>query len=786
MSIENTEQANRSLDRRTILKSMGVAGVAGAVGLGTGSVAAETNRPKVAAADAPETPHVRGSTDQVLVIGATEDAILELRDSDDQPVETATADEFGSYAFRNVDSDETYSVVEDPDGDEVTLADEVSVFARDYVPPQELYDNQTLTETPEGEIDYIEMRDGTKLACQVRLPPVGSEPYGTLILYDGYAPSVGGGLFDEVGLFGYAVVAVNKRGSQCSGGKFDLWEYLQWLDGYDIVETVAAQEWCDGVGLVGASYSGYSQFYAAAPQPPSLDAIAPGVPVGDFYRDVGWPGGILNNRFATGWAEERDVQNAPFAEDSRGDVDERVDDDELCYFNQLLRGQNAPTRARLEETPYDEEFFQERAAWNFVDDIEVPTLLMTSWQDEQVGSRTTRLLERFEGHPVHFIGINGDHGAMEAFIPDILDFFTFYLDKEVPRDFDGSYEDALAEYQATPYRIYWEKDQDKQTRFSTDYADWPPGETWRLYFQPDGSLGDTPPETDDASSSYEFVSPDSDDQQLSRENGRLVWEPDPAAEHISFVTDPFPTDHTLVGSGLVELWLASTADNTDVQVDLIEVRPDGQETYVQSGWLRASQRAEDDSQALPRRPWHTHKPEDEEPLGDGFERLRVEFHPFAHIFRRGSRLKVAVTNPGGVRDLWAFDVLDEEATNEVAHTAEMPSKVELPLVSGERAALRTRPECGDLRNQPCRESPDGALELPEVAGVVPEDIDGDGLYEDLTGDGTVTVADVQTLFENLHTPEIQDNAWAYNFSESSPARVTVFDVQALFTRASDI
>lgn len=57
----------------------------------------------------------------------------------------------------------------------------------------------------------------------------------------------------------------------------------------------------------------------------------------------------------------------------------------------------------------------------------------------------------------------------------------------------------------------------------------------------------------------------------------------------------------------------------------------------------------------------------------------------------------------------------------------------------------------------------------------------DGLYRDLTGDGQLTIADVQALFEYLHAEEVQAYAPVYNFSQTNPNRVTVFDVQALFT-----
>jgi len=65
----------------------------------------------------------------------------------------------------------------------------------------------------------------------------------------------------------------------------------------------------------------------------------------------------------------------------------------------------------------------------------------------------------------------------------------------------------------------------------------------------------------------------------------------------------------------------------------------------------------------------------------------------------------------------------------------------------------------------------------------PQDLDGDGLFEDITGDGSLDIVDVQVLFESLDTPEVQDNAAAFDFSGTG-GRVSVFDVQALFTRLS--
>lgn len=64
----------------------------------------------------------------------------------------------------------------------------------------------------------------------------------------------------------------------------------------------------------------------------------------------------------------------------------------------------------------------------------------------------------------------------------------------------------------------------------------------------------------------------------------------------------------------------------------------------------------------------------------------------------------------------------------------------------------------------------------------PIDIDGDGLYENVSGSGEFGIHDVQLLFENLDSERVQQNADIFNFSGSDPDHVTIFDVQSLFKR----
>jgi hypothetical protein len=84
------------------------------------------------------------------------------------------------------------------------------------------------------------------------------------------------------------------------------------------------------------------------------------------------------------------------------------------------------------------------------------------------------------------------------------------------------------------------------------------------------------------------------------------------------------------------------------------------------------------------------------------------------------------------------------------------------------------------------ESHDDPADGPEAIGDfenAPTDPDGDGVYEDVNGDGDVNVGDVQALFANDDGPVVQNNTAA--FDVNGDGDVNVGDVQALFAETSD-
>jgi putative CocE/NonD family hydrolase len=126
----------------------------------------------------------------------------------------------------------------------------------------------------------IKMRDGITLRADI-FRPDDNEKHPAVVVRTPYdkRPSARSEFFSPIeGAFaGYAVVIQDVRGRFASEG--------EWVsggpegpDGYDTIETVAAEPWCDGnVGMAGASYLGRNQWQAALENPPHLKAIAPHV-----------------------------------------------------------------------------------------------------------------------------------------------------------------------------------------------------------------------------------------------------------------------------------------------------------------------------------------------------------------------------------------------------------------------------------------------------------------------------------------------------------------------------
>ena len=92
---------------------------------------------------------------------------------------------------------------------------------------------------------------------------------------------------------GYAVANVDPRGVGHSEGDINMFGTQDGRDGYDFIEWLATQHWCNGkIGMSGNSAVAMTQYRVAAEQPPHLTCIAPWEATTDIYRESLFEGGV--------------------------------------------------------------------------------------------------------------------------------------------------------------------------------------------------------------------------------------------------------------------------------------------------------------------------------------------------------------------------------------------------------------------------------------------------------------------------------------------------------------
>lgn len=163
----------------------------------------------------------------------------------------------------------------------------------------------------------IEARDGVQLSANL-WRPVTSEPVPAILEMIPYGKDNWRRAADEArgqwfAARGYVLCRVDVRGTGSSYGiALDEYTADETRDGYDAVEWLAAQPWCDGnVGMWGISYGGFTAIQVAALRPPHLRAIIPVMATDDRYLDdVHYRGGCVTASELSQYAVSQVAMNA--------------------------------------------------------------------------------------------------------------------------------------------------------------------------------------------------------------------------------------------------------------------------------------------------------------------------------------------------------------------------------------------------------------------------------------------------------------------------------------------
>lgn len=554
---------------------------------------------------------------------------------------------------------------------------------------------------PPNASGYIRLRDGEELHYVLWLPS-GPGRFPIALDFDPYLGGSVGNVYTQNGWMqaGYALLGVNMRGTGCSSGSFDVSNAPQWgRDGAEVVAWAATQSWSSGhVGMFGASFPAVAELGTAEFAGPGLAAIAPFSPWTDLYRAPAYLGGIYNKDAVEGAFRVGQVNYSNAAIDRT---------DPVCVAHAQQRQQsNAVVNlaATLPAHPFFDDYYATHLQ-AYLRNIHLPVLSCITWQDSYLGSRAAEVfLEELDPASTWFVGSNGPHPDC-ATPPEMLFRFFDHFVKGLSNRFEDTPHVTLIHEVSTVGRqvVSPAGNSAGAATWVTTHTDWRHSVgVIRLRLHSNGRMDLRRSSSKSEGDHYAFPRP-------SAEIPSLWTREVPAEGHIAYTTPPLGQDLEIFGPASADLWVESTAADADLQVTVSEVRPDGQEMYVENGWLRASQRALDPNQSTALRPYQTHRPGDVAPLIPGVAvPVRVEIFPFDHVFRRGSAIRLTVDTPSQLM------VASAAGTVTIDHDAGYDSELTLPAIPGAKAAAPL-PSCAATAGQPCRPNrqapPQGSLEI---------------------------------------------------------------------------
>jgi putative CocE/NonD family hydrolase len=538
---------------------------------------------------------------------------------------------------------------------------------------------------------YVPMRDGVKLSADIygstssgprpavliRTPYVKGGVSGSMLGAEGrprtsvvgpmrFRPGTNLTLLTVEPLVeaGYVVLVSDTRGTGHAEGEYDYYNFSGGpSDGYDTVEWLAAQPWCDGnVGMQGASAGAVLCYAAAITQPPHLKAMVPNMHPADFYFDQWFVGGVFRYEDRISWCTGQLSRIAPL---DPGDPAEPAYEQKRRVYQQ--RYERYHRRLTEEKNPIDldwmvemygrrryDAFWKERSFARQLDRITVPTMHGGVWHDHFIRGTLTsheglRVPKRLFVSPggLDSTGGAGDGGFGRAQVR----WFDHFL--------RGAENGVMDEPGARLYITGAERWIDEPcwpvpvTETSYYLAAGPGGGTASAH---DGLLSREPvgaasPDTllhDPASPNH---TPGSTADQRSFEQGCLTYS-----------TPPLEEDVEVIGTPRLLLHAATDAEDVDWCVRLCDVFPDGRSRLLNAGALKGS---------------HVFSHETPEPLAAGrVYEFAVEVWPVGNLFKRGHRIRIDIS----ASDFPYFEVNPLPSRNQIFHDATHPSRLLLPVV----------------------------------------------------------------------------------------------------------
>jgi len=567
----------------------------------------------------------------------------------------------------------------------------------------------------------IPMRDGVRLATDLYRPATGDGPWPVVLSRTPYNKVHDAERFKALVSAGYLLAVQDVRGKYASEGRFRV-QADDANDGYDTVDWLAKQPWSTGkIGTTGCSYPGEAQIFLAKRHHPAHAAMIPQAAAGpNRYLSVinggayelalmfGWlraAGSLVHLQPAPGTPDSLVELARPFvsARQSLPDVDFQTAwrTLPLAEMNRRVPGPPTEWEAFVTHGPGDS-WWRQFNLLEPTDTIAAPGLHVGSWYDYGV----TETLAYFTRFSRSGADERTRRGQFLVIAPTTHCGFERATEHTVVGARDVG--DARFDYAGLYRRWFdhWLKgldngmmDQPRIRYYVMGRDQWRSANQWPLpgtqvtayYLRSDGNANsrfgsgrlslEPPREEPSDDFVYDPATP------VPSKGGALCCAGSPDAQPgaydqsdievrsdvLVYSTPPLERGVEVTGSIEAELYLSSSARDTDLTVKLIDVYPDGTAYNVQEGIQRVRYRDGDQPALM---------------VPGQVYRVTVNVHATSNYFGPGHRIRVEVSSSNFPRfdrnlNTGGDNSRDTEmvvARNRIHHSATHPSRLLLPVV----------------------------------------------------------------------------------------------------------
>jgi putative CocE/NonD family hydrolase len=553
----------------------------------------------------------------------------------------------------------------------------------------------------------VVMRDGIKLYADVFRPDAAGK-FPVLLQRTPYDKNYGTEFGLKAAAQGYVVIIEDVRGRYASEGEWYPFKN-EMNDGYDTVEWAAALPYSTGkVGMFSGSYDGATQMLAAIGHPPHLAGIFPYVTASNYHENWTYQGGAFEQWFSESWSSK--LARETFNRANQKRVDPLTGAPTLplvdypIFGRQPLPSQAATTTAFapyfldwLDHPSYDD-YWKAVSIEDHFSDIIVPALHIAAWYDIFLG-----------GSLRNYLGIRSHGGSAEARSGQRLLVIVGGHAGDGPKigavDFG---KDSIFDEDETTIQWYDYLFKGARNKFSTGKPvsifvlganklrqedEWPlaRAKNARYFLRSTGaangrtSSGSLSVVAPAAEKSDQFIYDPSDPVQtiggplccgaLHTGIGPQDQRPAEARSDVLIYTTPaFSKETEITGPISLDLYVSSSAVDTDFTGMLVDVWPNGFAQNLTSGILRLRYRKSQESPelAIPGEIYH----------------IRLDLLATSNVFLAGHKLRLEVSSSNFPRFDRNMNTGEEQAhatrmvkaTNVVYHDKARPSALIVPVV----------------------------------------------------------------------------------------------------------